>query len=336
MIGERIELEALKTMPQGVYLVTEDDREILLPNKYVPQGLQMGDKVDVFIYTDSEDRIIATTLYPKIELNSLAFLKAVDVNSFGAFFDWGMEKDLLVPFAEQATPVKAGVRYMVYLYKDEVTNRLVGSTKIGKYIKKNKLTLKQGDKVDLLVSGETEIGYKVIVNGKHYGMVFKNETFKPINLGDKLPGYVQRISEIDKYTAILFADSLNFNKPAAEKLLAAYEDYLEHDKFEAISFDYQFKAGELAKSLKKPHVAIKHFNDLVDRGPNNEHAPMALFYKAMIVGDDLGEHETAKIYYQEFIDKYPDHPFAESAKASIALEGKDLDEIVKGFEEKNS
>lgn len=209
MIGERVELEALKTMPQGVYLVTETGQEILLPNKYVPQGLQMGDKVDVFIYTDSEDRIIATTLYPKIELNSLAFLKAVDVNSFGAFFDWGMEKDLLVPFAEQATPVRGGVRYMVYLYKDEVTNRLVGSTKIGKFIKQNKLTLKQGDKVDLLVSGETEIGYKVIVNGKHYGMVFKNETFKPIKLGDKLPGYVQRIRTDDKLDITLNSSKLN-------------------------------------------------------------------------------------------------------------------------------
>lgn len=218
MIGERIELEALKTMPQGVYLVTEDNQEILLPNKYVPQGLQMGDKVDVFIYTDSEDRIIATTLYPKIELNSLAFLKAIDVNSFGAFFDWGMEKDLLVPFAEQATPVRGGVRYMVYLYKDEVTNRLVGSTKIGKYIKRNELTLKQGDKVDLLVSGETEIGYKVIVNGKHYGMVFKNETFKPINLGDKLPGYVQRIRTDDKLDITLNSSSLSDVEVLANKV----------------------------------------------------------------------------------------------------------------------
>lgn len=218
MIGERIELEALKTMPQGVYLVTEDGQEILLPNKYVPQGLQMGDKVDVFIYTDSEDRIIATTLYPKIELNSLAFLKAVDVNSFGAFFDWGMEKDLLVPFAEQATPVRGGIRYMVYLYKDEVTNRLVGSTKIGKYIKRNKLELKQGDKVDLLVSGETEVGYKVIVNGKHYGMVFKNETFKPISLGDKLPGYVQRIRTDDKLDITLNSSSLSDVEVLANKI----------------------------------------------------------------------------------------------------------------------
>lgn len=146
----------------------------------------------------------------------------------------------------------------------------------------------------------------------------------------------ERVNEIDKYTAILFSDSLNFNKPAAEKLLAAYEDYIKYHSFEAISMEYQFKAGELAKSLKKPHVAIKHFNDLMDRAPDHDRAPMALFYKAMIVGDDLGEHETAKIYYQEFLDKYPDHPFAESAKASIELQGKSLEEIVEGFEEKNS
>jgi len=218
MIGERIELEALKTMPQGVYLVTEDDQEILLPNKYVPHGLKMGEKVDVFIYTDSEDRIIATTLYPKVELNSLAFLKCVDVNSFGAFFDWGMEKDLMVPFAEQATPVKGGKQYLVYLYKDETTNRLVGSTKIGKYIKQNKVELKQGDKVDLLVSGETEIGYKVIVNGKHYGMVFKNETFKPIKLGDKLPGYVQRIRTDNKIDITLNSSKLSDVEVLANKI----------------------------------------------------------------------------------------------------------------------
>ena len=130
----------------------------------MPSDLKMGDMIEVFIYTDSEDRVIATTLVPKIKLNSLAFLKAIDVNNFGAFFDWGMEKDLLVPFAEQATPVRANTKYLIYLYRDEVTNRLVGSTKIGKFIKKNTVKIKTGEKVDLLVSGETEIGYKVIVN----------------------------------------------------------------------------------------------------------------------------------------------------------------------------
>lgn len=218
MVGERIELEALKTTPQGVYLVTDEGQEILLPNKYVPLGLKMGEKVDVFIYTDSEDRIIATTLEPKVKLNQMAFLKAVDVNKYGAFFDWGMEKDLLVPFAEQANPVKGGKMYLVYLYKDDTTNRLVGSTKIGKYIKQNKVELKQGDKVDLLVSGETDIGYKVIVNGKHYGMVFKNETFKPIKLGDTLPGFVQRIRTDNKLDITLNSSKLSDVEVLANKI----------------------------------------------------------------------------------------------------------------------
>ena len=209
MIGETIELEAYKVMPQGVYLITEKGQEILLPNKYVPTDLKIGDKIEVFIYTDSEDRIIATTLEPKIKLNNLAFLKAVDVNQFGAFFDWGMEKDLLVPFAEQANPVVGGKTYLVYLYKDEVTNRLVGTTKIGKFIKQNKLEIKSGEKVDLLVSGETEIGYKVIVNGKHYGMVFKNEVFKPIKLGDKLTGYLQRVRKDNKLDITLNSSNLS-------------------------------------------------------------------------------------------------------------------------------
>ncbi len=209
MVGEIIELEAHKTMPQGVYLITEAGQEILLPNKYVPVGLKMGEMVEVFIYTDSEDRIIATTAEPKIKLNSLAFLKCVDVNQYGAFFEWGIEKDLLVPFAEQANPVSSGKTYLIYLYRDNVTNRLVGSTKIGKFIKQNTLEIKAGDQVDLLVSGETEIGYKVIVNGKHYGMVFKNEVFKPIKLGDKLTGYLQRVRKDNKLDITINSASLS-------------------------------------------------------------------------------------------------------------------------------
>ncbi len=148
--------------------------------------------------------------------------------------------------------------------------------------------------------------------------------------------YEERTLEIQKFTTLLFEDSLNFNKDYAEKLLAAYEDFIKYHSFEAESFDYEFKAGELAKALNKPHVAIKHFNGLLDRRPQHEKAPMALFYKAMIVGDMLGEHENAKIFYQEFIDKYPDHPFVESAKASIELEGKDLNDVVKSFEQKSA
>lgn len=148
--------------------------------------------------------------------------------------------------------------------------------------------------------------------------------------------FEERVADINKYTALLYEDSLNFNPQYAEKLLSAYDTYIKYHSFESDSKDYQFKAGELAKTLNRPHVAIKYFNDLLERDPIHEKASMALFYKAMIIGDMLHEDELAIKTYQEFIDKYPNHPFVESAKASIKMQGKSLDEIVKGFEEKNS
>ena len=153
---------------------------------------------------------------------------------------------------------------------------------------------------------------------------------------DPIDTFEERVAEIDKHSAILYSDSLNFNAEYASNLLKAYEDYIEFHSFQADSKDFQFKAGELAKALNKPHIAIKHFNDLMARDSVHEKVPLCLFYKAMIIGDMLHEDELAKTTYQEFIDKYPDHPFAESAKASIELQGKSLDEIVAGFEEKNS
>ena len=217
-IGQILELEAIKDTPQGIYLITDEQQEILLPNKYVPTDLRIGDKIEVFVYTDSEDRPIATTLTPKVKLNECAFLKCVDVNQYGAFFDWGMEKDLMVPFSEQFLRVTATKRYLVYLYLDEVTNRLVGTTKMGRFIRKNKVTIKPGDQVDLLVSGETEIGYKVIVNNQHYGMVFKNEVFQKINIGDKLTGYLQRVRKDNKMDITLNSSSLSDVEVLANKI----------------------------------------------------------------------------------------------------------------------
>lgn len=208
-IGKIIKLEALKETPQGIYLITDEDKEILLPNKYVPNDLEIGDEIEVFIYTDSEDRPIATTIDPKIKLNQFAFLKVVDVNQYGAFLDWGMEKDLLLPFSEQQQTVEATKRYLVYMYKDDVTNRLVATTKYGKFIKNNKLTINIGDEVNLLVSGETEIGFKVIVNHQHYGMAFKNELFKTIRIGDQLKGYLQRVRADNKLDITLNSAKLN-------------------------------------------------------------------------------------------------------------------------------
>ncbi|PCI95570.1 MAG: GntR family transcriptional regulator [Flavobacteriales bacterium] len=225
-VGQILELEALKDTPQGVYLITDDGKEILLPNKYVPTDIAMGDMVEVFIYTDSEDRPIATTLEPKIKLNQCAFLKCIDVNQYGAFFDWGMEKDLMVPFSEQFLRMTSGKRYLIYLYKDEMTNRMVGTTKMGRFIRENKLEIKTGDQVNLLVSGETEIGYKVIVNQKHYGMVFKNEVFKPIEIGEKMKGYLQRVRKDDKLDITLNSSTLSEVEVLANKI---YERLLKED-----------------------------------------------------------------------------------------------------------
>jgi tetratricopeptide (TPR) repeat protein len=155
-------------------------------------------------------------------------------------------------------------------------------------------------------------------------------------VANEIDTFEERVAEIDKLSNVLFTDSLNFNTEAANNLLAAYEDYVKFHSFESNSKDYQFKAGELAKSLNKPHIAIKHFNDLIERDAKHEKAGMALFYKAMIIGDMLHEDELAKTTYLEFIEKYPNNPFVESAKASIELQGKSLDEIVAGFEKKNS
>lgn len=150
-----------------------------------------------------------------------------------------------------------------------------------------------------------------------------------------IDSFEERVAEIEKHSAMLYEDSLKFNPLYAENLLNAYEEYIKHHSFQANSKDYQFKAGELAKALNRPHVAIKYFNDLLDRDDQHEKSPIALFYKAMIIGDMLHEDELAKKTYQEFIDKYPTHDFVPSARESIKLQGKTLEEIVAGFEKES-
>jgi uncharacterized protein len=244
-----------------MYLITDDDQEILLPNKYVPTDLEEGDKIEVFIYTDSEDRPIATTLDPKIKTNKLAFLKAVDVNQYGAFFDWGMEKDLLVPFSEQYADVKAGQRHLIYLYKDDLTGRLVGTTKYGRFIKENKLEIKPGDEVDLLVSGETEIGYKVIVNHKHYGMIYKNELYKTIQVRDQLKGYLQRVRADNKLDITLNSANLSDVETLANHI---YERLLKEDG--TINVSDKSKPEEIYKEFQVSKKAFRRAVGLLYSG----------------------------------------------------------------------
>ncbi len=182
-----------RTTLVGLFLTDEKD-DVLLPIKYVPKKFEMNDMIEVFIYLDHEERPVATTLKPYITLGDYAFLRVNYTNEYGAFLDWGLEKDLFVPFQEQARPMEQGKRYMVHMYLDEKTNRLVGSSKINQFLSKEPLHLESGAEVDLIISHITDLGINVIVNGTHKGLVYKNEVYTDsIRPGDKTKGYIKII-----------------------------------------------------------------------------------------------------------------------------------------------
>lgn len=197
-LGQLNTLKASRQTDNGIYLIDDESDEVLLPNKYVPDELEIDDKIEVFLYKDSEDLIIATTLLPKVMLNGYAPLEAKAVGTFGAFFDWGLEKDLLVPYRLQAKHIEEGKAYVVYLFLDEVSQRLVGSTKINNTFKKEPQDLQIGDKVSLLPYALSEIGISVIVNNSYQGMLFSNEVFEKVKIGKALNGYVKNIRADNK------------------------------------------------------------------------------------------------------------------------------------------
>jgi len=181
--------------PQGWYLVDEMGVEVLLPNKFCPSEALEGDVINVFIFRDSEDRLTATTTVPMIEIGQFACLEVVSATGIGAFLDWGLEKDLFVPFKEQHRKLVEGEHAVAYLYRDEVTDRLLASTKISKWLDKSDVNLLYNTAVDLLCFEETEIGFRVIINQKHQGIIYKNEVFQQIEMGDQLKGYVRLVRE---------------------------------------------------------------------------------------------------------------------------------------------
>ncbi|KOY85146.1 GntR family transcriptional regulator [bacterium 336/3] len=197
-IGKYNTLTILRETKVGLYLGLPDENtdpseDILLPNKYVPEHFVIGNDITVFVYLDHEERPVATTLKPYILLNEFALLRVNYINKFGAFMDWGMEKDLFVPFKEQARPMEQGHLYLIYMYMDEMTDRLVGSSKINQFLDNENITVENGEKVDLIVSHITELGINVIINEKHQGLLYKNEVFEDLRTGDKIVGYIKNI-----------------------------------------------------------------------------------------------------------------------------------------------
>lgn len=197
-IGNYNTLQIVKIVDFGVYLDGGNGVEILLPSRYVSAVPHVGDMLDVFVYTDSEDRLIATTEEPYLTVGEFGYLQAVQVNNVGAFLDWGLPKDLLVPFREQKQRMIADNYYLVYVYLDDNSKRIVASAKIEKFIGNKFPEYKRGDKTDILVYQCTDIGYKVIVDNLYSGILYKNELFRPVKIGERMKAYVKTVRDDGK------------------------------------------------------------------------------------------------------------------------------------------
>lgn len=215
-IGEYNDLDIIRESPQGVYLGDSEGNEVLLPNKYVPEEFKIWETLHVFVYLDHEERPVATTLKPYISLNEFGFLRCMVVNEVGAFMDWGLEKQLFVPFKEQARPMKEGSWYIVYMYMDEKTNRLVGSSKTRKYLSNENITVKKFDKVNVLVTHITEKGANVIINQKHEGLIYIENIFEDIRTGDKLEAYIKKVRDDGKIDVVIQPEGYKSIEPNAE------------------------------------------------------------------------------------------------------------------------
>jgi len=197
-VGQYHTLTVLRSTSVGLFLGNLKGDEILLPNKYVPTGINVDDTLEVFVYKDSEDRPIATTLTPKAIPGEFKVLTVNDTSSVGAFLDIGLEKDLLVPYKEQNQNLTRGQQVLVYVYLDEVTNRMVASCKTNKFIDRELDALEDGEEVQLLIGGSTELGRNVIINNQYAGLIYKNEVFGTIKLGDQRKGYIKKVREDGK------------------------------------------------------------------------------------------------------------------------------------------
>lgn len=202
-LGKYNTLKVVKTVDFGLYLDGGESGEILMPKKYVPDDVGEGDSVDVFIYRDSEGRLVATTERPFLQAGEFALLRATFVGKVGAFMDWGVTKELLVPFREQAEPVEAGGRYIVYAYEDDKTGRMVGSTKLNKFLGNKIPKYSVGDPVEVLVVKRTDLGYKVIVDNLFWGLIYNNDLFDPVGVGDRLPATVKAVRDDGKIDVTL-------------------------------------------------------------------------------------------------------------------------------------
>jgi uncharacterized protein len=210
-LGQINHLKIVKKVDFGFYLDGDNLGEILMPKRYIFPEMKIGDTIEVMVYLDGEERLLATTEVPYAQIGDFAYLKVNKVENVGAFLDWGLSKELLVPFSEQKVKMEEGKSYVVYVYIDKITDRIVGSMKLEKFISKEKPDYAVNEEVDLLIWTLTDVGYKAIINNKHIGVIYKNEIFRKISNGQKMKGYIKKIREDDKI-------DLTLDKPGYTKI----------------------------------------------------------------------------------------------------------------------
>ena len=269
-LGKINDLTIERSTSVGLFLSEPEGAEVLLPNKYVTEEMEVGETIRVFVYKDSEDRPVATTQTPFLLRNEFGYLQVRDINSYGAFLDWGLEKDLFVPFSEQTTRMEKGESYIVFLYLDRRTDRLLATAKWRQNLDNSRLLVKEGDEVDLLVAERTDLGYNVIINHYHLGLIYYSDVFRRISVGHQLKGYVKLIREDNKIDISL------------EK--AGYERIEEHA--ETIYEMLRQKGGFLALTDKSSPAEIENHLEMSKK--NFKKAIGGLYKRGLIALEENG------------------------------------------------
>ncbi len=221
-IGKYNELEVVRKISIGMYL-TDGNEEILLPTKFIPSEARIGAKIEVFVFIDNEGRPIATTEEPYAVVGDFTVLTVREVTDYGAFLDWGISKDVFVPFREQRVPMIEGHEYFVYIYLDEETNRVAASSKWSKFLSTD-IDFQVEDEVQLLIAEQTDLGFKAIINNKYLGLLYKNEVFEPLHIGDRKRGFVKAIREDDKVDLSLQVKGYEHIEDSKYKILHQLEN----------------------------------------------------------------------------------------------------------------
>ena len=239
-LGKYNTLEVVKEVAFGMYLDGGEEGEILLPSRYVPQDCKVGDKLNVFIYLDNEERLVATTLTPLVQVGQFACLEVAWINQYGAFLNWGLMKDLFVPFREQKMKMQVGKKYVVHAHLDDESYRIVASAKVDRYLSKEKAAYESEQEVDILIWQKTDLGFKAIINDEYRGLLYESEIFQPLHTGMRMKAYVKQVREDGKIDLLL-------QKPGQAKV----------EDFSATLLDYiREQGGRIALNDKSPAEEI--------------------------------------------------------------------------------